>query len=155
MGMKTYAAAAALGTAAAVGIAAPGAGTTRLDLFVHDTSQVVTDLGRSGPSTGDLFSFHGQVFTHKGGPQVGRFGGTCTTLGAGRDLSCSASFRLREGQLIVQGVFPAARFYSGRTVALAVLGGTGAYAGAGGEGTVRIPNGDKDSTDGIVTLTLR
>ncbi|MGQ0466313.1 MAG: allene oxide cyclase barrel-like domain-containing protein [Sporichthyaceae bacterium] len=142
----------------AVGHTTPDTGSVeRLSVFIRDTSQLSANLNRKG-NHGDLFSYHGAVFTKKGGKQIGRFGGTCTTLGAKgglpEDQSCFVDYRLAGGTLFTQVYDTTARIFGGKTFSFAVLGGTGAYRNARGEGTFRVPVDVKDQTDGFVTFAI-
>lgn len=150
----------ALGATTAV--AGPGGraeGPSDLSVFVRDVVQTVDEnAGGAGAGQGDTFTFHGNVFDKKGGKQIGRYGGICTTLGgkAGlpEDQSCTADYILPKGQILTRGIAPTKSLFGGKTVDTAVLGGTGAYTGAHGSGTFRIPTDVANQTDGFVTFDL-
>jgi hypothetical protein len=92
-------------------------------------------------SLGDEIVFHDLLFLH--GKQVGDDAGSCVlvALAPGVLANCSAVFRLPEGTISTQFVSspgPAPK-------AMALTGGTGAYRGIGGEGTL-VEFGDETGT---------
>jgi hypothetical protein len=131
---------------------------TTLRLFEHDTQQTTVDVGSRGPGPGDQFIFVGDVFDHAGGSKVGHTAGQCTTLSgnntAGESM-CTESFNLSGGQLTVQGLADtAAVFVRGETVPLAIVGGTGIYSNARGDGTVQVPPDVPNLTDANFVLNV-
>jgi hypothetical protein len=126
--------------------------------YEHDTQQASIDLADPGVSPGDEFLFSGDVFDHKGGTKFGRNGGRCTTMSsdaAGADeVACSAGFVLEGGQIMTGGVFRYTSVFGGETVASPIRGGTGAYRGARGEGTVQVPDDVPNQTDANFLLHL-
>jgi hypothetical protein len=133
-------------------------GTRTLRFYEHDTQQASIDLADPGVSPGDEFLFSGDVFDHKGGTKLGRNGGRCTTMSsdaAGADeVACSAGFVLEGGQIMTGGVFRYTSVFGGETVASPIRGGTGAYRGARGEGTVQVPDDVPNQTDANFLLHL-
>jgi hypothetical protein len=94
------------------------------------------DLGRKSPrgGPGDLFLATGVPLSdEQTGRRVGTLEGVETVLSAahGGTVSFSGTLRLQGGTLQVEGVIR----HSDRHPALAVVGGTGDYAGASGEMT--------------------
>jgi len=159
----TSAASAAIGAILVAGtiFAASSAGgssaASTIRLYSHDTSQASIDLGTPGESAGDQFLFAADAFKRKGGTQVGRAAGTCTTMstgGAGETL-CVVTFSLRNGQISSQGLFIAADLFGGKTLTFPITGGTGHYRHARGEGSVQIPTDVPDLADANFTLRLR
>jgi hypothetical protein len=126
-------------------------------LYEHDTSQANIDLGAAGDSAGDQFLFAGDAFKRKGGTQIGRASGTCTTMSTGAvgEVLCAVSFSLRDGQIATQGMFVAADLFGGKTVSFPITGGTGRYRGARGEGSAQIPQDVPDLADANFVLHLR
>lgn len=129
-------------------------GVTTLRLFEHDTQQTALDLGDAGDGPGDQLLFAGDVFDRPGGTYLGHIAGQVTFLSGNAkagDLMFAATFALRDGEIAVQTVADrAALLGRGETVPLAILGGTGIYRDARGDGTLQIPN----QTDGNVVLNV-
>ena len=78
-----------------------------------------------GPSVGDVFIYTNPVFTRHGG-RVGSDRRVCTVVGP-LVLACAGTLQLPNGQLMLQSLGTAAAGTS-----QAVVGGTGAFAGARG-----------------------
>jgi len=132
------------------------AADTTLTLFEHDTQQTNVDLGAPGRGPGDLFLFAGDVFDHAGGTKIGHTAGQCTTLSGDAtngDVFCQGTFDLEGGQIAIQGLTDsAALFGSGETGAVTIVGGTGIYANARGEGTIQVPPDVPNQTDANFVL---
>jgi hypothetical protein len=131
---------------------------TTLVLFEHDNVQHQVDLGGPGPGPGDQFIYSGDVFDRPGGMFLGTTGGSCTTL-TGNEKSgkqaCNGTFNLAGGQIVIQGVDDtAALFVRGDTVPLSIVGGTGMYQNARGNGTVQVPADVPNQTDANFVLNL-
>jgi Allene oxide cyclase barrel like domain len=131
---------------------------TTLALFEHDTVQYQADLGGPGPGPGDQIVFAGDVFDRPGGMFLGTHGGSCTTL-TGNETSgqstCNGTFNLAGGQIVVQGVVDtAAVLVRNEAVPLSIVGGTGMYQNASGDGTVQLVAGVPDLTDANFVLNL-
>lgn len=145
---------------AVAGNAAPAepAGKAPKSIFIRDTSQASIDLGEKGAGHGDLFTYHGNVFDKKGGKVIGRFGGSCDVLGKSEgvpeDWSCALDYMLPGGQLYTRVIGEAAVLFNGKKFDFGIVGGTGAYKNAKGQGTMRIPTDVKDQTDAFVTLDV-
>jgi hypothetical protein len=131
--------------------------TTRF--FIRDSVQTTLDLGDKGPSQGDQFTYHGKIFTKKDGREIGRFTGGCTTFSAApglpEDSECTLFYLLPKGRLMTRLVASTADVFSGRPVVFAVLGGTGAYRAARGDGTIVVPTDVPDQTDASIIVRLR
>ncbi|MDT7791988.1 MAG: hypothetical protein QOD59_1424 [Mycobacterium sp.] len=146
---------ASLGTLA---LAPTATADTTLTLFEHDTVQYQADLGRPGPGPGDQFIFAGDLFDRPGGMFLGTTSGSCATL-TGNDKSgqtaCNGTFNLAGGQIVTQGVVDtAALFVRGDAVPLSIVGGTGIYQNARGNGTVQVPPDVPNETDANFVLNL-
>ncbi|WNG91173.1 hypothetical protein [Mycobacterium sp. ITM-2016-00318] len=117
---------------------------TTLGFFTHDTQQTSLDLGPAGPSPGDQLVFSGEVFNEPGGIRLGRLAGQVTTLSG--DLTAgevlfACTFVLDGGQIAIQVLADSAALLGrGETLPLLILGGTGIYTGARGDGTIQVPN---------------
>lgn len=129
-------------------------GATTLQFFTHDTEQTNLDLGPSGAGPGDQLVFSGDVFDRPGGLRLGRLAGQVTTLSGNLtagEILFSCTFVLGGGQIAIQTAADSAALLGrGETLPVVVLGGTGAYTGAGGGGTIQIPN----QTDANVVLNI-
>jgi hypothetical protein len=119
-------------------------GFTTLRFFEHDTQQATLDLGPQGTGPGDQFIYSGDLFDHAGGRKVGHTAGQFTTFSgnatAAGDTLCTATFILDRGQITTQGLFDnTALFGLGQTLPWAIVGGTGIYRNARGDGTAQVP----------------
>ena len=134
-------------------------GVTTLRFFEHDTQQASLDLGTPGTGPGDQFFYAGDLFDHAGGAKLGHTAGQCTTFSgnstAASDVLCTGTFVLDRGQITVQGLFDyGALFTRGETVPWAIVGGTGIYRNARGDGTVQVPVNVPDQTDANFVLNV-
>lgn len=115
-----------------------------LRLFSHDTQQTTLDLGPAGPGPGDQLVFSGDVFTQPGGTQLGRLAGQVTTLSGdltAGEILFTCTIVLGGGQIALQAFGDSAAVLGrGEAVPVLILGGTGIYAGARGDGTIQVPN---------------
>lgn len=111
--------------------------TDRFRVTLRPVSEHYEDVGRRGLSVGDRVTFSENLY-HRGN-RVGRDDGTCevTRRGPGRFAQqCVVTVTLRgRGTLTLQGLF-AIRADSDRDIDLAVTGGTGKFADAGGTATL-------------------
>jgi hypothetical protein len=142
----------------ALALASTATADTTLTLFEHDTVQHQTDLNAPGPGPGDQFIFAGDVFDRPGGMFLGTTGGSCTTLTgnetAGKQ-ACNGVFNLVGGQIVVQGVADTAELFgSGDATPLSIVGGTGIYQNAGGDGTIHIVPNVPNDTDANFVLNV-
>ena len=131
---------------------------TTLVFFEHDNVQHQVDLGAPGPGPGDQFIYAGDVFDRPGGMFLGTTGGSCTTL-TGNEKSgkqaCNGTFNLAGGQIVIQGVDDTAGlFVRGDAVPLSIVGGTGIYQNARGNGTVQVPPDVPNETDANFVLNI-
>lgn len=134
-------------------------GVTTLRFYEHDTQQAALDLGAPGTGPGDQFFYAGDLFDHAGGRKVGHTAGQCTTFSgnaaAAGDVLCTVTFVLDRGQITVQGLFDnAALFGRGETLPGAIVGGTGIYRNARGDGTVEVPVDVPNQTDANFVLNV-
>lgn len=122
---------AAVVSAVVVSTTAASGGARTLDLTGTVTGQrLALDTKPAGPSPGDIGYETGTVFDH--GKRVGRFQGVCTAL-PHSSQQCSFTVGLPGGQLVVEAAYGPG-FNVGSTALEAVVGGTGRYAGARGQG---------------------
>ena len=100
-------------------------------------------------SAGDMFVFRGPLFDANNTQRVGQLGGTCTAVKGGRFASaifhCSAGMQLSDGTIEFQGPVT-----FGRTLRVAVVGGTQAYENA--RGSLTSTEGQRTSTDAVHLL---
>jgi hypothetical protein len=131
---------------------------TTIVLFQRDTVQHQADLNGAGPGPGDQFVFAGDVFDRPGGMWLGSGDGSCTTLSGNAtsgQQACNGTFNLAGGQIVVQGVADtAALFARGEKVPVTIVGGTGIYQGAHGDGTVQVPPDVPNQTDANIVLNI-
>jgi hypothetical protein len=132
------------------------AADTTLAFFEHDTQQTMVDVGDPGPGPGDQFLFAGDLFDHAGGTNIGHTAGQCTTLSGDAtngDAFCQGTFVLEGGQIAIQGLADtAALFGTGTPGDVAIVGGTGIYANARGDGTIQVPPDVPNQTDANFVL---
>jgi len=125
--------AAAASLVAVTNTAASNAGET-LDLTGTVTGfHVALDAEPAGQSAGDIGYETGKLFAH--GKPVGRFQGVCTQLPQASS-QCSFTLGLSGGQILIQASY-GPNFNTGAVAREAVIGGTGAYDGARGQGRDR------------------
>jgi hypothetical protein len=117
---------------AAAGLMAAGSAAAdpqELKVTEHNTTQVITDVGASGDSPGDILTFgQNEVFDADDKNKVGFDQGICYRIVTGKVWECIWTLALDKGQLTVEGPF-----YDTSDSVLAITGGTGEYAGARGE----------------------
>jgi hypothetical protein len=94
----------------------------------HATTDAVTNQGDgAGDQVGDVLTFANDVFAPNNTTKVGSDQGYCVRMTVGDAWECVWTTLLAKGQLTVEGPF-----YDTHDSALAITGGTGAYAGARG-----------------------
>jgi len=132
MGKRLTWAAAALVSATAlvvswVSISVAGPNTLRIAVIEHATTDTVIDLTTNGDSTGDLLTFHNEVFDEDNETVVGTSHGDCVRIEVGVSWQCRWTTSLEVGSITVEGPF----FDSSPSV-LAITGGTGEFKAARG-----------------------
>jgi hypothetical protein len=112
----------------------------RIDLVERIASQHFVDLGKHGPSMGDHNVTRSDVLD-PAGARVGRADIDCTLTGVGPNMGglCHGVVTLRDGQIVSEFAFGP----SGATRVAAIVGGTGAYAGARGVSIVDVHGTDQ------------
>lgn len=116
-------------SAAALPLLAGGAmAAATFTVVERATTDVVTDIGESGDSVGDILTFANEVFDAANEKAVGTDNGWCVRTVAGAAWECFWTLTLADGQVTVEGPF----LDVGDSL-LVVTGGTGAYVGAKGE----------------------
>jgi hypothetical protein len=116
-------------------------------VFPDSEPDAFTDGGRPGDSAGDLLAFRGQL-TDTDGAAIGRVTVAATTMNAKEApiVQVTATLTLTDGSLEALGEL---RFTDGKQGTLAIVGGTGDYAGAAGTLVSTI-----DPDTGIVTFEI-
>ena len=114
--------------AAAVAIAG-GTATTAKTIRVVEraTTDAVTETGKKGDSAGDLLTFANAVYNAQNTKKVGSDDGWCIRTAVGKSWECAWTNALGDGQIMVAGPF-----LDAGPSKLAIVGGTGMYAGARG-----------------------
>lgn len=102
----------------------------------------VIDNGSPGDSVGDMLTFD-QPLLDKDFNPVGNNSGTCIRTRPGRSFQCQWTLTFDDGSVQVAG-----REYDEGTSRLAIVGGSGRYAGIHGEMT------STNNNDGTFTQTL-
>ena len=118
-----------------------------LTLVERAASDVVTDLGATGDSAGDLLTFQNEIYDDQNAKLLGSDNGWCIRTVAGKAWECFWTLSLDDGQITVEGPF-----LDGKDSVLAVTGGTGAYAGKTGEMKLHSRNEKGTEYDFIYTL---
>lgn len=103
----------------------------KIKLVERPTDETTIDLGAKGDSIGDLLVFANPVFDSANKTQVATDQGSCVRTLPGKSWECNWTIKLKAGQIMVDGSF----LDEGDSV-LAVIGGTGKYAGARGTMTL-------------------
>jgi hypothetical protein len=120
-----------------VSTAAPA---TKVTVIEHATTDVVIDTdGDGADSTGDLLTWHNEVFDATNTSVVGTSHGDCIRVEVGVSWECRWVTTLEEGSIAVEGPF-----LDAGPSTLAITGGTGAYKNAGG--TMKL-TGNEDGTE--------
>jgi hypothetical protein len=122
-----------------VSVSVAGPNVTRLEVVEHATTDTVVDLTTNGDSTGDLLTFHNELFDAANTDEVGSNQGECVRIEVGVSWECRWVNFLEGGSITVEGPF----FDAGPS-ALAITGGTGDYRGA--RGSMRLVPGE-DGTE--------
>jgi hypothetical protein len=116
----------------AVAIVAPAFanadGGRQIRLVERATTDKTIHLGPKSDNLGDVLTFSNEVFDASNKRHAGTDQGYCLRVAVGKAFECNWTLLLPEGQITVEGPF-----YDASDSVLAITGGTGLYAGAGGE----------------------
>ena len=113
---------------AATALAAGAAGTAKtIRVVERATTDAVTETGKKGDSAGDLLTFANTLYNAANKTSVGSDDGWCIRTAAGKSWECAWTNTLAGGQIMVSGPF-----LDAGPSKLAIVGGTGTYAGATG-----------------------
>ena len=100
----------------------------QLTLVERAATDAVTDTGAAGDSAGDILTFANEIYDQANAELLGHNNGWCVRTVVGKAWECFWTVSLKDGQITVAGPF----LDAGDSV-LSITGGTGAYAGVGGE----------------------
>ncbi len=113
---------------------------TRIHVIEHATTDVVIDTdGDGADSTGDLLTFHNELFDAENGVVVGTNQGDCIRIEVGVSWECRFVNFLEGGSITVEGPF-----LDAGPSTFAITGGTGVFRDAGG--TMRLIS-NEDGTE--------
>jgi hypothetical protein len=121
--------------------------TTTLRVVERATTDVVTDTGDEGDSVGDILTFANEVYDENNETMIGTDNGYCIRTAVGAAWECEWTLTLQHGQLSVSGPF----LDTGDSV-LAITGGTGGYANARGQMTLRARNPEGTEFDFVYEI---
>jgi hypothetical protein len=100
-----------------------------ITVIEHATTDTVVDVGKKGDSTGDILTFHNELFDATDTTKVGTDQGQCTREAPRAGTwECWWTASLANGHITIEGPF----LDSNGTVLAAVTGGTGMYSNARG-----------------------
>ena len=119
---------------------APQTLVTIADARIH--SAKVIDVGEPGDSVGDILTFD-QPLLNQQGEQIGNNSGTCIRTRVGHSFQCQWTLTLENGSIQVAG-----REFEKGSSHIAIVGGTGRYAGITGQ--IESVN----NSDGTFTQTM-
>ena len=108
--------------------ATPAAAQETLTLIERVTDEEVIDLTGEGDTRGDTLVFRNDLYDADNATMVGTSNGSCVRTRVGEAWECTFTNTLENGSLVVQGPF----LDSGEGT-FAITGGTGDYAGATGQ----------------------
>jgi allene oxide cyclase len=115
-----------------LGVASAGSGITGpvgITVIEHATTDKVVDVGKKGDSTGDILTFHNDVYDETDTTKVGADQGQCVRESPKAGTwECWWTTTLAAGQITIEGPY----LDASNTVLAAVTGGTGLYENARG-----------------------
>ncbi|HEX5951520.1 MAG TPA: allene oxide cyclase family protein [Actinomycetota bacterium] len=110
-----------------VSVSAARPNVARLAVVEHATTDTLVDLTANGDSTGDLLTFHNELFDETNTEVVGSNQGECVRIEVGVSWECRWVNFFEDGSITVEGPF-----FDAKASALAITGGTGIYRAARG-----------------------
>jgi len=123
------------------------ASATKITVIEHATTDVVIDTdGDGADSTGDLLTFHNELYDADNVAVVGTDQGDCIRIEAGVSWECRWVAFLEDGSIAVEGPF-----LDAGPSTMVITGGTGAYKDAGG--TMRLVS-NEDGTEYTFTYKV-
>ena len=109
----------------------PALAAEQLTVVEHAKSDATAHIGSKPDNRGDVLTWTNDVFDAANKVKVGTDQGFCVRVAVGSAYECSWTTTLAGGQIMVEGPF-----YDAGDSVLAVTGGTGKYAGVGGQVTL-------------------
>ncbi|HEU0113525.1 MAG TPA: dirigent protein [Thermomicrobiales bacterium] len=103
-----------------------------ITVIEHATTDTTVDLGAKGDSVGDTLVWANDVYDAQDANKVGTDQGSCVRTAVGKSWECNWTVFLPDGQISVEGPY-----YDNSDSTLAIVGGTGKYAGAAGDMTLK------------------
>jgi len=113
---------------------------SRLHVIERATTDTVVDLTANGDSTGDLLTFHNDLYDETNSDLVGYSHGECVRIEVGVSWECRWVNQFENGSITVEGPF-----FDARHSALAITGGTGEYRDA--HGSMKLAARDEAGTE--------
>jgi len=110
-----------------VSVSVAGPNIVRIAVIEHATTDTVIDLTANGDSTGDLLTFHNEVFDEDNVTVIGTSHGECIRIEVGVSWQCRWTTSLEVGAITVEGPF-----FDASPSVLAITGGTGEFRAARG-----------------------
>ena len=113
---------------------------TTVRVTEHAVTDTTVQSGGTGDKTGNLLTFHNDVFNARDTKRVGADQGFCARISpADGSWACTWTTFLGHGQITVEGPY-----YDTHNSVLAITGGTGAYQNARGDMTLSSRAGGKE-----------
>ncbi|MGZ8566621.1 MAG: allene oxide cyclase family protein [Actinomycetota bacterium] len=127
-------------TVSLISVAAAGPNVTRIQVVERATTDAVVDLEANGDSSGDLLTFHNEIYDEANQHLVGSDQGDCVRIEVGVSWECRWVTSLADGSITVEGPL-----LDGGPSVLAVTGGTGIYRDV--SGSMRLVARDEAGTE--------
>ena len=106
-----------------------GSRASTVTVIEHAKTDKVIDVGKKGDSTGDILTFHNDLYDETDTTKVGTDQGQCTRMSPKDGTwECWWTTSLQDGQITIEGPY----LDASNTVLAAVTGGTGQYENARG-----------------------
>jgi allene oxide cyclase len=132
-----------------VSLSAAGPNVLRIHVIEHATTDTPIDLTANGDSTGDLLTFHNEVFDEDNQTVIGTSHGDCVRIEVGVSWECRWVTTLEVGSLTVEGPF-----FDASPSVLAITGGTGQFRGARGSMRLVVHNDAATEFDFIFRVLI-
>lgn len=135
-------------TVAMLAVTAPAAVAAQtIHVVERATTDAVTNGSKQEDKVGNVLTWHNKIYDAANKQRVGRDAGYCIRIVVGKSWECSWTTYLEAGSISVQG-----QFLDQGDAELAITGGTGSYAGAGGTMTLHYRNKKGTAFDFIFHL---